>query len=302
MFTTLPSGRVGLRPDTHTTGRTATGQTYSITVDARGHREPAVDAPRWLIAGDSMAFGLGVADADTTAAQLVEAGAAVRSVAVPGHTVADALAAVTDALAADPAVEGVVVWLNPADDDRQHTDPAAHARTVVAGHAVHADTPAFLQALVASPLSRLQVGHTLLQGAGLARQLLVRGPARIRRAITKDGGYDAFHDIAAAVADTAVAHPCVSFVVLWVPLPGEAVPDRAAPSALERRDLPIEDHIARYGLDAGRGTVPLVDVTDRFVGRDDAYLPHDTHLSPAGHALVADALTPLLAATEPRCP
>lgn len=300
MFAVTDDGRIGLASDLRVRGRTAHGRIYDVTTDATGHRHPAPPTPGWVLAGDSLAFGLGVADDETTAVHLTALGVPTRSLAAPGFSLAEALVEVEQVVG--PGARGVVVWVNPVDDDRQQVPAPAHARTVVAGHAVHADTPAPLRALLASRLARSHVVSTVVHGLGLARQLVVHGVGHVGWARAEDGGAAAFTTLGASVASFARRHPCTVVVAVWTPLPGVTVPERAAPSALERPDLPLDDRAAVSGLRRGLGSVPLLDLRDVLQGRPDAYLPSDTHLSAAGHRRVAEALAVRLPDLPPSCP
>ena len=95
-------------------GRLHSGQRYDVLLDDRGLRTPAPPQPRWLLAGDSLPFGLGVDGDETASAHLTQDCVPTASAGVPAYSVADALAHVGQI-----RPPGVVILPNAIDDDRQ---------------------------------------------------------------------------------------------------------------------------------------------------------------------------------------
>ena len=302
MFAQTVDGRIGLQPNTMVKGRTPSGTPYAIHIGPDGHRQPAPANPAWLLTGDSLAFGLGVDDDATAAAHLTHQGIATRTIGAPGYSLQDALTEAHLTLGSHPDVQGVFVWVNPVDDDRQLRPGPDFARDVVAGHVVQADTPALLRLVLDSPLAHSHVVSTLVSGIGMLRLIDNHGYSVVGMGTADDGGWADFHALGEQVAAFARQHPCVAVVPVWVPLPGTSVPDRPRPSALERSVLPLDDTAARAGFRDGLGDVPLLDLSAPFTNRPDAYLPADTHLSPTGHALLAHLLADATTHSPTSCP
>ena len=281
---------ITLQAEAEVLGRMPAGQRYRARTDGRGLRLPAPAAPEWLLIGDSLPFGLGVEDEETAAARLLAAGISAASGGVPAFGIADALAH-AEAL----APPGVVVLPNAIDDDRQGSRRLVEDNTVIRGRLIRRAAPAWVRRVYGSPLVAWRLPATLMRLVSLLYNPPTLQP-RPGWVVDDDGGLAAFQHVGEAIAAFAERHPDAAVRVAWVPLPVVAAPDRAHPSAYGRvaqgGGERWSDARAREGLRAGLAGagVPLLDLSEDFAGRAEAYLDGDTHLSAEGNALLAARL------------
>lgn len=289
---------IGLQAGASAEGRLPSGQRYPVHLDARGLRRPASAGSAWLLVGDSLPFGLGVAGEETAAAAMTAAGLPTAAAGVPGYSLADALA-----LAAHhaPPPPGIVILPNAVDDDRQGAERLAEQHALAGGRLLRRGAPAWAHAVYAHPLLR----HSQLTLEGMRfLGVLLQPPTlspRPRWVTDADGGFQAHADLGEMIRAFALDHPEMAVRVAWVPLPEVAAPDRQHPSpygrVAQRGGERWRDDRAREGLRTGLdGGVPWLDLSEVFAqAGEDAYLAGDTHLSPAGNALLADHLRGWLA-------
>lgn len=291
VFVDLGGARVGLRPCATDRVRGPDARVTAVATDEAGHRAGAAcvaEGDDVLVLGDSQVFGLGVEYAETFVAQLgaIDAG-------VPDYGVPDSLAAGTDTLAArGSAVRTVVVVVNQANDWEDGTRLAGDRNAVRRGYLLRRDRLGLPGAWVWS---------TPLGDSALVYRLWTRvspvprdpPPAWLTEPAAQAPLSAAF---GAAIREFAEGHPGVRVVPAWLPADVATGEARAAESVLPRgADLaplrPWADTTLRDQLAAALAPLPLVDLTDAL--RDPAaFLPHDFHLSVAGHAAVAEALRP----------
>lgn len=233
-----------------------------------------------LVVGDSQVFGSGVADDETFAARL-----GAHNAGVPGYGLIDALAQAEALVAAlrPRTVLVVVDQANDWDDGAGRLD----ARYAVRGGwlLTRATAESSLGALWATPLGRSHL-HYLVQvrlGAGTGEQ----GAARPAFLAPDPALTDAF---AAHIRAFAAAHPDLRTVAVWLPVDAATSSARAPRSPFPLGDAtPWADTPLRDALAAALSEVPLLDLLDAL--RDPAaFLDRDFHLSPAGHAAVAEAI------------
>lgn len=292
MFATGEDGRWVLQPGASVQSRSPDGRRSDIQIDRRGLRAPAQDALDWLVVGDSLAFGLGVSGEDTVSVAISERGRPTATAAVPGHSLAQALAT-ADAHA--HRVCGFIVLPNTVDDDRQQRGLGGLEREVVGGWLLRPGAPGWVRAFAESSVShRLQVPAALLQIWSMAAHL--NGPASFATLGWVDDpeqGAKDYRKLGESVRHFAENHPDHEVVTAWVPLPGVTVADRPAPSVVESGRLPLNDEAIFQAFQQGLGALPLVDARPRLVEAAH-FIDHDTHLSRRGHHHLADLLVPRL--------
>jgi hypothetical protein len=282
------SDGIGLRTGAGAEGRLHSGQRYSIEIDARGLRAPAPPAPVWLLIGDSLPFGLGVAGEETAAAVMSAAGLSAAAAGVPAYSIADALAH-----AAVLSPRGVVVLPNAVDDDRQGARRLSEDQAVVGGRLVRHSAPVWARRFYGSWLAGGQLPLALMRLVSLLYRGSAADLARPLWVTADDGGFLGWAAIGMLIRDFAEAHPEIVVRTVWVPLPAVAAPGRegaALSGRLAVRDGGWSDERAVDGLKAGLEGEVLWDLREVFRGRADAFLWGDTHLSPAGNALLAEQL------------
>ena len=291
IFHQTDDNQITLAPDAESRVRRITGEVFTVTTNADGLRMPAPDGPAWLVVGDSQVLGMGVAGEETFAAI-----AGLYNGGVPGYGVADALDA---AAALVPALdaEGVLVIINQANDWTEGLVPIRQRHVVAQGWLLESAEGA-ASGFWSSPLSR---SH-LLYYAGLL--LTIGGP----QALAADDGAvpDWLRDPAGQAALTAqlgesvrafaAAQPELPVVVGFLPVDLVAGPDRVAQSAFGQyaeglSSPPWSDTHLREQLQAATAPLPFLDLTPALAGHPEAFLDRDYHLSAAGHALVAAAIT-----------
>ena len=295
IYTTGEAG-IATQPGAGAQGRMHSGQRYAVQIDARGLRAPAPPAPRWLLAGDSLPFGLGVAGDEAVSALLTAGCVPTASAGVPAYSVADALAHV-----AGRQSEGIVVLPNAIDDDRQGASRLAEEHDVVGGRLLRKAAPPWARAFYASPLAAGQLPTAIVRLVSLlSMRKAMAELGRPRWVTDEDGGASGWAAVGALIRQFKDEHPTVSVRVAWIPLPAVAAPGRdgMAPSGrVALGDGGWSDDDAVEGLADGLGAA-VIDLRQAFEGRPDAYLHGDAHLSPAGHRLLAEQLCPHLSAGQ----
>jgi hypothetical protein len=114
--------------------------------------------------------------------------------------------------------------------------------------------------------------------------------------IDPDGQRDATVAIARQIHAFAARHPQLEVVPVYLPADLYAAEGRLGQSPLSPHvaasDRPpwTDTRLRDAALNALTGLEPL-DLTPVLSGRADAFLTADYHLSPAGHALVAEAIS-----------
>lgn len=282
IFAAAPDGRVRLAPGATALARFPGVPPHRLEIDDRGLRAPAPAAPRWLVAGDSLAFGLGVDGRSALAAQLTDRGLAAATAAVPGDSLAQALATADDQLAAGLGVAGVLVLPNPADDPLQQRDPRAAARVVVAGRPLAAASPRLLRRLARSPLARSRLLSQLSRGV---QALALRARAPDARA-DPEATAAALQALGDQIRAFAADHPATVVRAAWLPPPTVPPADAARWQA---------------ALSAGLAGLPCRDLGPALAPASGApsFLSDRIHLSPTGHARAAADLAPWLAGALP---
>ncbi len=209
--------RLGLAPGAEAVGY-GTGGPYPISIDERGLRAPSPPTGIVLL-GDSMAFGLGVAGAESLAARCTERGTPMLNAGVPGFALPDALARAEQF--ADLAT-GWLILVNPWDDAL----PALADRAeVVGGWLLYRDAPDWAKPFFASRWSHGQLLH---EGVVLLGGMRSRAP--------EGGDFAARGRELLAFADT---HPGTR--VVWGGYPTEVMPDGRQLGAERRRlGIPVE--------------------------------------------------------------
>lgn len=273
-------------------GRLHSGQRYDVQLDDRGLRTPAPPQPRWLLAGDSLPFGLGVDGDETVSARLTQDCIPTASAGVPAYSVADALAHV-----GWMQPPGVVVLPNAIDDDRQGAELLGEGHDVVGRRLLRKAAPPWARAFYRSPLSAGQLPTAIVRLISLlSMREAMAGLTRPRWTLDEDGGAAGWASVGAMIRQFRETHPDITVYVAWIPLPAVAVPGRAgmAPSGrVALRDGGWSDNAAVEGLASGLGE-PVIDLRPAFMGHPEAYLHGDAHLSPSGHRLLAEQLCPHL--------
>ncbi len=290
LFATAEDGAITLRAEASARLTRPDGTVYTIITDADGLRaEPA--AGRWLAVGDSQVLGMGVAGDDTFAAR-----AGLRNAGVPGYGVADARAR-AEALLPILRPDGVLFVVNQANDWDEGVTPAASRLAVRGGWlvtAANAEGPGAW--FWASPLSRMHLLYhawmrlsTAPAVSDVATLAGLRGAAPVAPTTAA---------LAGEIRAFADAHPDVRTVAAFLPVDAATSAARAAVSLFRAPDAPgapWADTSLRDALRADLGAVPLVDLLPALAA-PDSFLDGDYHLSAAGHARVATALAPALAA------
>lgn len=265
------------------------GRVVTIATGPFGVRQPADVDPTWLVVGDSQALGLGVEGADTFAARLAVHGVRAWNAGVVGYGVEDALARADALLAARPFA-GVVVAVNRVNDPDELGAPIDARFEVVDGWLL--PPRAAVRPIYALGLGRLHLVSHAVRALAVGRagdeappRWLVdpAADASLRRAWN------------VALAGFAARHPGLDVVVVELPVDVVRFPERRGRSSLGPR-FPEAD-AARWRA----WRVPLAGAGFRTVDvdavlRPEHFLDGDYHLDEAGHAAVADALGPALAA------
>ncbi len=277
-------GRIELVPDATAAVRHPTGRVTTVTTDAHGCRVGGAPGG-WIAVGDSQVLGLGVADDETFAARASAAGLPVADCGVPAFGVDDALAR-ADRLAAEVPATGVLVVVGQLDDLDERR-PAVERLAVRGGYLVRRDRAGDVSARVlASPLGRSHLVLGLLLAA--ERSASPAPAAALRDAPSLAADTDR---VARAIEAFATDHRALRVAVALLPADLEVAPERGERSAAWSPGFaPGAWPTLRDALVARLERVRVVDLTPALAGRPDAFLDLDTHLSPEGHRLVADAL------------
>jgi hypothetical protein len=266
--------------------RAPRGARWTLHTGSDGLRAPAAapDAP--LVVGDSQVLGMGVADDEAFAARL-----GAHNAGVPGYGVPDALRR-ADRLLAGVRSRTVVVVVNQANDWDEGMTPVQERMRVVGRWLLTrraAPTP-WADAFFGSAASDV---HVLALGARLVLPPPpTEGPPVWIAAPESMGPVSAA--IAAAIEHFSASHPEVRGVVAYLPADLAVAPGRGSDSPFGRHvregarlaDTTALDRL-RAGVSPSRVFVDL-----RPALADEAHFaPGDYHLSAAGHAAVATALS-----------
>ncbi|MEZ4266182.1 MAG: hypothetical protein R3F39_07370 [Myxococcota bacterium] len=321
----------GVRLEAGASTRTVSrdGHVTAIAINAQGFRGPdwtpasvPLDAPtavvpgRVLLLGDSQIFSYGVDEADGLAAALTRAlppGAEVLNAAVPTWGPPESVRALAE-LAPTYRPETVVFTANLANDWTEVRVPNARRTTARDGFAAYrlhdapelSDFPGRAWLFGRSHLF-LAVRRLLAataerppETAAVARRLLTDLPQ-----LSRPDGPHRSRLTASLLAAQEVCRPLGCRVVLLaLPLdlqvhPSEWAKYHGAPFDLAPTEV-LLDHLLS---DAARHRIPALDLRPPLrAASPGAFLPDDYHLSPAGHAAVAAALAPVIAATVAAAP
>ncbi len=323
-----------LRPDARTT-LTLAGRACEVRIDGYGLRgaplPPPGDAPRILMLGDSMLFGLGLAQEETIPTRLGEVlgergvRAKVANGGVPGYGTSDVAAAAARLVPRiEPRLVVACVYLG---NDFEDDVPLGHA--IVAGHLLarpRADAARdswhawlVMHLLTAQVVERLaaQWAPEWTAAGGIHRsaepveaaafagwpppERRVAGlyfdaepaPRFVDEALTRLAR--SFADLKSACAGTdllVVVIPCWRHLLR--PVWEDSLRTAGLDPALHRFGA-IQERVARVALDSG---IELVDLTSGLAASPELLslflLPQDGHFSPAGARRVAELLVDLV--------
>ncbi len=290
IFTVDASGALGPAPCAHDRVRRPDGVVTDLATDTLGLRSAsACEAPGSspvLVLGDSQAFGLGVAHADTFATRI-----GAHNGGVPDFAVGDALARGT-ALLARPeltAVRRIFVVVNQSNDFDDGERSIAERNVVRGGYLLRRDRLAAKGAFLwSTPLVHSALFYTLW-----AR--LVPAPADAPGAWLTDppAVVPLAGALGRAVRAFADQHPAQKVELVWLPADLATSAANASGSVLFRggdpAGLALWDRTElRDALAAGWGA-PLVDLGPALTGAG-SFLAHDFHLSERGHEAVSALL------------
>lgn len=316
---------VRLAPNETTTVASPLGRKTDIATHALGFRGPVFggDAARVLIVGDSQVMAYGAAEADGFPARLSARGLNVLAAGIPTWGPHE-YTLVADELIArfEPAV--VVVVLNAANDFQEADTPNTARTTARDGWAVGLSPGVTLDQPTEFPGRHFLLSRSHLV---LATRLLLHGDPH-EREVPPALGLVAFAQRAPPVAPpwrsplgvhlarlhkTCLARGCRLVTVLlpadvqvdareWDKyrafLPDGAAPDATPTLALNHRarvdEAVLSERSARLRQEATQTT--WLDLGLALAATKEAFLPDDFHLSPAGHAAVAEALATFLKA------
>lgn len=293
--------------------------TIDYRTDERGFRVVDADTVRSraacavLVAGDSNAFGYGVAAADALPGRLAQAlvedglDADVANAGLCGGNVVAQRRWLDDVLARErPDVVVLVLspWSLRTDDPSAHRDATAGER---AWNVLEQRLRAWSAVSALVERTERVAGHAAHRIAGwppestVARELepLLEDEAVFRRRLT-DASVE-LGRIVAAIRRRGAA-PVLGFVPLDVQVSrarnrlyaAELLPYRAF--GFDDRDYTATGRYAALAAIAARMRLPFADATPalRAFGAD-AFLPDDYHLSALGHAALASAIVPQVA-------
>ena len=237
-----------------------------------------------VIVGDSQVFGLGVRHEDTFSARL-----GARNAGVPDYGVADALALGRGALS---GASVIVIVVNQANDWADGTARSAERNVIRYGYLLRKD--------------RLDAPGAWLWSTPLARSALLYQiwlrlaplpPPPPPEWLRNPAGEGAMtRALATLILDFAQSLPVVRVVPVWLPADLATSEARSRLSPLAPAEAialarPWADTTLRDDLAAALAPMPLVDLSPSLIA-PDSFLPHDFHLSAAGHAAVAEQLRP----------
>jgi lysophospholipase L1-like esterase len=282
-------GRIEPVPGSATRFRHPTGRVTRVDIDADGCRAGGANGG-WLAVGDSQVLGQGVEDDETFEALASAAGVPIANGGVPGFGVEDALAR-AEGLAPATGAKGVLVFVNQLNDWEEAGRPVTERLAVRGGYLVtRANANSFAGQILASPLGRSHVVFGLLLASASPPPPAAPAALRDAKASAKDTDR-----IARAINSFAADHPELRTVAALLPADIEAAPSRAERSAAWFTGFtPGTWTELRATLTPRLAGVTIVDLTPALTDQPDAFLDSDTHLSPKGHRLVADALTAAL--------
>lgn len=266
---------VQLQPHATAVGRLRSGRSYRVRIDGAGLREPSPAGARWMLVGDSGAFGVGVEGEQSLAAWMTGVGRPTVNAGIPAFTVPDALAH-AEALAPSLGIDRFVVLVNPADDHLEPDQTARKRFEVVDGWLVSRSSPGWVRWLLGSPLGDLRLVTGTLSRVNAMRARATT--AERHWSELPDLGRDRFVQVGRAIRAFA-RDDTRQVCVVWMPLDATLAPTRDAPSLLARPHRPLDDAAALRGLRTGLGSLPLV------VPRPSdpaTWLPGDVHLSASG--------------------
>jgi len=294
LFEETSGGEIRLQPSGHARIASPVGGPWDLRTNVHGHRDAGVPLSdtAWIVVGDSQVMGNGVADNEPFPALLSIDGEAAHNLGVPGYGVGDALWAATQHLDRYPA-KGVVVIVNQMNDWEEVAEPVGARYRVRGGWLLQTeDAEGPRGTFLASPFSRSHLffllGHLALRDWSAppppAPRWMTR-PAEERENTLR---------IASAIHAFASAHPQTRLVTAYLPADVYATSARAPHTPLPREgwtdDLPPweDTRLARQLMTAMSDLDPL-DLTPALTGAEH-FLEGDYHLSPAGHAAVADLI------------
>ncbi len=285
-----------LAPRATDRARAPGGARWALHTVSDGLRAPAAASDAPLVVGDSQVLGMGVADDETFAARL-----GAHNAGVPGYGVPDALRRADRLLLTGVRSRAVVVVVNQSNDWDEGMTPVQERMRVVGGWLLtrRASPTPWADAFFGSAASDV---HVLALGARLVLPPPpTEGPPVWIAAPESMGPVSAA--IAAAIEHFSASHPDIDVVVAYLPADLAVAPGRGADSPFGRHlregarlaDTTALDRL-RTGLSPSRVFVDL-----RPALADEAHFePGDYHLSAAGHAAVATALSGVLSAPNGR--
>ncbi len=322
VFVADPIYGVRLEPDACTATRSREGRVTEVCTNAQGFRgrdwtEAPLPVPvpgRVLLLGDSQMLGYGVDVEDATAARLEQRlgdGAEVLSAAVPTWGPPEYAAAVAE-LAPVYRPEVVVFVANLANDWFEVRVPNARRTTALDGWAAH-DLPATAEATWFPGRSFL-FGRSHLVFAVRELSARRRGPPpapaamaqRLSREVATLLRPEGPHRSRVTPQVLAAVEACrplgCRVVVATLPLDVQVHAAEWAKYDGEPIDMTGTTRLAAGLLtDALRHDLPAIDLLPALhAASPGAFLPDDYHLSPAGHAAVAQALAPVVRAAAGR--
>jgi hypothetical protein len=281
------------------------GDVYPVFTGALGLRvakpnEPSPAPGGWIAVGDSQVFGLGVRAEETFAARATAKGMPMANAGVPGYGVEDAL---RRAAVLIPRVEprGILVIVNQANDWEEMGEPVQQRFRVRGGWLLRAaDAAAWEGAFMETRLSQL---HLFFHAAQLLH-VATHGPRVPAPAAWIDSpqSYEPVtRKMARAIELFAATYPQLSVVLCFLPVDFATGRERARQSPFRdvvAHRIPWEDHELRDQLMRSLSTSPKIDLLPALRDRPDAFLEDDYHLSPTGHAVVADQIVNTLTARQ----
>ncbi len=295
LFADDSDGHIRLQPDGLARVARAADEPWELRTDSSGHRIPsqAVSPTSWIAVGDSQVMGNGVDDDAPFPALLTLDGEGVHNLGVPGYGIGDALWSATEHLDRHPA-RGVIIIVNQMNDWDEVDAPVGSRYRVRGGWLVdQEDADTIRGRFLASPFSRSHLifllGHLALKDWSAPPPPApdwMTDPAQMRHTTLL---------FANAIRDFSSAHPGTRVVPVYLPADLYAAPGRAdaSPLAPHVGDLsvpPWEDKRLRDQVLTALADFNPVDLSTVLTGPEH-FLVGDYHLSEAGHAAAANAIT-----------